>query len=180
AKGVVELPVSLDGLLIVLAGLFGAIAWNFTTWYFGLPTSSSHSLFGGIVGATMAGSAILVGNANEWVLWGGIVEKIVLPTVVSPVVGFCLGFLVMLAVYWIFRRGNPSKLNRGFRHAQTASAAAMALGHGMQDAAKVMGIIVLALYVGGYQDSATHIPEWVYLASAGVMAAGTYAGGWRI
>ncbi|MDN3241243.1 inorganic phosphate transporter [Glycomyces tritici] len=172
ASGLVELPDGIDGILIVIAGLLGAITWNFITWYFGLPTSSSHSLFGGMVGATMAGGAV--------VLWGGILDKIVLPTIVSPLVGFTLGFLVMIAVYWIFRRGRPDKLNRGFRHAQTASAAAMAIGHGMQDAAKVMGIIILALSVGGYYTDGAPIPEWVYLASAAVMAAGTYAGGWRI
>ncbi|GAA2140494.1 inorganic phosphate transporter [Glycomyces algeriensis] len=172
ASGLVELPDGIDGILIVIAGLLGAITWNFITWYFGLPTSSSHSLFGGMVGATIAGGAV--------VLWGGILDKIVIPTIVSPLVGFTLGFLVMIAVYWLFRRGRPDKLNRGFRHAQTVSAAAMAVGHGMQDAAKVMGIIILALSVGGYYTDGAPIPEWVYLASAAVMAAGTYAGGWRI
>jgi PiT family inorganic phosphate transporter len=172
AQGLVQLPEGMNSLLIVLAGVLGAIAWNFITWWFGWPTSSSHSLFGGVVGATMLG-----GGA---VLWGGLVTKVLLPTLISPLVGLALGFVVMLAVYWLFRHGNPGKLNRGFRHTQTASAAAMSLGHGMQDAAKVMGIIVLALYVGGFQDTATDIPEWVYLAAAAAMAAGTYAGGWRI
>ena len=172
AKGLVELPEGMNSLLIVLAGVLGAITGNVITWWFGWPTSSSHSLFGGIVGATLLGGGV--------VLWDGLFTKVLLPTIISPVVGFVLGFAVMIAVYWVFRNGRPTKLNRGFRFAQTASAAAMAVGHGMQDAAKVMGIIVLALYVGGFQDSATHIPEWVYLASAGVMAAGTYAGGWRI
>lgn len=172
ALGLVELPTGTNSLMIVLAGVLGAIAWNFITWWFGWPTSSSHSLFGGVVGATLLGGGI--------VLWEGLFTKVLLPTLISPLVGLALGFLVMLAVYWVFRRGNPGKLNRGFRHAQTASAAAMSLGHGMQDAAKVMGIIVLGLYVGGFQESATHIPEWVYVVAAGAMAAGTYAGGWRI
>ena len=100
--------------------------------------------------------------------------------VLSPVVGGVLGFLVMLAVLWLFRRGNPGKLNRGFRMAQRFAAMAMAVGHGMQDAAKTMGIIVLALYTGGFQDSPTHIPWWVFFTSATVLALGTYAGGWRI
>ncbi len=86
----------------------------------------------------------------------------------------------MIALLWTFRRGQPSKLNRGFRWAQTASAAAMSVGHGMQDAAKTMGIIVLALYTGGFADDKTHIPEWVFWTSAAMLAAGTYAGGWRI
>ncbi|HEY8453034.1 MAG: inorganic phosphate transporter [Micromonosporaceae bacterium] len=172
AAGLVELEASMNSLMIVLAGVIGAIGWNFITWWFGWPTSSSHSLFGGVVGATLVGGGV--------VLWGGLVTKVLLPTLLSPVIGLVLGFLMMLAVYWVFRKGQPGKLNRGFRHAQTVSAAAMSLGHGMQDAAKVMGIIVLALFVGGFQDSPTHIPEWVYLAAAGAMAAGTYAGGWRI
>ncbi|WP_025273194.1 inorganic phosphate transporter [Haloglycomyces albus] len=172
AGGLVELPSGTEGLLIVVAGLLGAISWNYLATYFGWPISASHSLVGGLVGATMAGAGV--------VFWDGIVNKIVLPTLISPVVGFGVGFLVMLAIYWIFRKGHPVKLNRGFRRAQTVSAAAMSLGHGMQDAAKVMGIIVLALYVGGFQDNATNIPEWVYIAAALTLAWGTYAGGWRI
>ncbi len=114
------------------------------------------------------------------VLWKGILQSIVIPMVLSPIAGFVLGALLMLAVMWIFRRGHPGKLNRGFRLAQSASAAAMSVGHGMQDAAKTMGIVVLALYTAGIQDSKTHIPEWVFWASATVLALGTYAGGWRI
>ncbi|GAA4456997.1 inorganic phosphate transporter [Phytohabitans houttuyneae] len=171
-SGLVSLPTGRDSLSIVFAGVLGAIMWNLITWYFGLPSSSSHALIGGLVGATLA--------ASGTVLWDGILEDVVLPMILSPMVGFVLGFLVMLAVLWIFRRGHPAKLNRGFRIAQTFSAAAMSVGHGMQDAAKTIGIVVLALYVGGYQDSAEHIPEWTFWASATVLALGTYAGGWRI
>ncbi|WP_374238107.1 anion permease [Actinoplanes sp. DH11] len=169
----VELPVGVPSLGIVFAGVLGAIAWNLITWYFGLPSSSSHALFGGLVGAT------LIASIGE-VQWGNIVNKVLIPMVVSPVVGLMLGFVFMVAIMWIFRRGHPGKLNRGFRLAQTFSAAAMAVGHGIQDAAKTMGIVVLALYTGGYQSSATHIPEWVYWASATMLALGTYSGGWRI
>lgn len=171
-SGLVALPTGRDSLGIVFAGVLGAIVWNLITWYFGLPSSSSHALIGGLVGATLA--------ASGSVLWSGIVESVILPMVLSPMVGFVLGFLVMLAVLWIFRRGHPAKLNRGFRIAQTLSAAAMSVGHGMQDAAKTIGIVVLALYVGGYQESPEHIPEWTFWASATVLALGTYAGGWRI
>jgi len=169
----VTLPQGTASLGVVFAGVFGAIVWNLITWYFGLPSSSSHALLGGLVGATL----FAAGGVVHWEVIG---IKVLIPMVVSPIVGFGLGFLVMLAVLWLFRRGNPGKLNRGFRRAQSVSAAAMAVGHGMQDAAKTMGIIVLALYTGGYQDNREHIPWWVFLTSATMLAAGTYAGGWRI
>lgn len=171
-SGLVKLPTGVASLGIVFAAVVGAITWNLITWYFGLPSSSSHALIGGLVGATLA--------ASGTVLWSGIVDDVVLPMVVSPLVGFFLGFMAMLALVWSFRRGNPGKLNRGFRWAQTFSAAMMSVGHGMQDAAKTIGIIVLALYVGGFQENAKHIPEWTFWTSATVLALGTYAGGWRI
>jgi inorganic phosphate transporter, PiT family len=172
-EGLVTLPKGTASLGVVFAGVLGAIAWNLITWYLGLPSSSSHALFGGLVGATFFAS-------NGIVHWGVIWVKVIIPMVLSPIVGGVLGFLVMLAAMWIFRRGNPGKLNRGFRIAQSFSAAAMAVGHGMQDAAKTMGIIVLALFTGGFQDSRTHIPWWVFFTSATVLALGTYSGGWRI
>ena len=171
-SGLVTLPHQLDALAVVLAGVLGAVCWNLITWYFGLPSSSSHALIGGLVGAALL--------AGDHVKWHGILNKVVLPMLLSPLAGFVLGFLVMLALMWTFRRGRPGKLNRGFRWAQTASAAAMSIGHGLQDAAKTIGVIVLALYVGGFQETATHIPQWTYWTSATVLALGTYAGGWRI
>jgi PiT family inorganic phosphate transporter len=171
--GLVKLPVGIPSLGVVFAGVVGAICWNLITWYFGLPSSSSHALFGGLVGATLFAT-------QGTVEWGTIIEKVLIPMVASPLVGFLLGFIVMVAIMWIFRRGNPGRLNRGFRTTQTVSAAAMSVGHGMQDAAKTMGIIVLALYTGGFQDNATDIPEWVFWTSAAFLAAGTYSGGWRV
>ncbi|MCX4469774.1 Low-affinity inorganic phosphate transporter 1 [Micromonospora sp. MW-13] len=171
--GLVTLPTGVASLGVVFAGVLGAIAWNLITWYFGLPSSSSHALFGGLVGATLLA-------ADGVVQWATIGEKVLLPMVLSPIVGLTLGYLLMLAILWIFRNGQPGKLNRGFRWAQTASAAAMSVGHGMQDAAKTMGIVVLALYTGGFQSDKTHIPGWVFWTSAAMLAAGTYAGGWRI
>ncbi|MEW2443557.1 inorganic phosphate transporter [Micromonospora marina] len=171
--GLVTLPTGVESLGVVFAGVLGAIIWNLITWYFGLPSSSSHALFGGLVGATLFA-------ADGIVQWGTILEKVLIPMVLSPMVGLVLGFLVMLGIMWLFRNGQPGKLSRGFRWAQTASAAAMSVGHGMQDAAKTMGIIVLALYTGGFQESKTHIPGWVFWTSAAMLAAGTYAGGWRI
>jgi len=171
-SGLVELPTGVASLAIVFAGVVGAIIWNLITWWFGLPSSSTHALIGGLVGATVA--------AAGTILWSGIVESVVLPMIFSPLVGFGLGYVFMLALLWIFRNGQPAKLNRGFRWAQTVSAAAMSVGHGMQDAAKTIGIIVLALYVGGFQDNPETIPEWAFWSSATVLALGTYAGGWRI
>ena len=160
------------GLIIVMAGLIGAIAWNLTTWYFGLPSSSSHALIGGLVGAALA-----AGAAAHWDV---VVEKVVIPMILSPLVAFTLGFLAMVAVMWAFRRAHPSRANRGFRLAQTVSAAAMALGHGLQDAQKTMGVIFLALLTGGYVAPGDDLPLWVIVAAATAIALGTWAGGWRI
>jgi len=172
-KDLVTLPVGRASLSVVFAGVIGAIAWNLITWYFGLPSSSTHALLGGLVGATLLA-------AGSKVHWAGFGEKVAIPMVVSPLVGFLLGYLMMLAVLWAFRHGHPGVLSRRFRRAQAVSATAMAFGHGMQDAAKTMGIVVLALYTGGFQDNKTHIPWWVFLTSATVLALGTYSGGWRI
>ena len=170
-SGIVELPETESSLVVILAALLGAIVWNLTTWWFGLPSSSSHALIGGLVGATLA--------AAGTVKWAGILDKVVIPMIVSPVVGFTLAFLLMTAIMWIFRRTHPGRVNRGFRIAQTFSAAAMALGHGLQDAQKTMGVITLALVVGGVQAT-FYVQWWVIVLSATALAAGTYAGGWRI
>nr|WP_218866392.1 inorganic phosphate transporter [Nocardioides kongjuensis] len=161
------------GLVIVMAGLLGAIIWNLITWYFGLPSSSSHALIGGLVGAAIAGGVS--------VKWDTIVQKVLIPMVISPLFGFCAAFVVMTLILWIFRKGNPHRINRGFRGMQTISAAALALGHGLQDAQKTMGVILLALVVAypSTYDIET-LPIWVVLAAAGAISAGTYAGGWRI
>lgn len=171
-KGIIEAPNGQQGLLIVGGALVGAIIWNLITWYFGLPSSSSHALIGGLVGAALAASAS--------VQWDGVISKVVIPMVVSPIIGFILGGAIMIGILWLFRRTNPHRSSRGFRYSQTVSAAAMALGHGMQDAQKTMGVIFLALVVGGYVSPTADIPEWVITASALAISLGTYAGGWRI
>jgi PiT family inorganic phosphate transporter len=160
------------GLVVVVAALLGAIVWNLITWYFGLPSSSSHALIGGLVGAALVSGSL--------VHWSTVVDKVVLPMVVSPVVGFALAFLVMLAIMWIWRRRHPGPTNRGFRLAQTVSAAAMALGHGLQDAQKTMGVIFLALVTGGYVTADSSLPVWVIVAAASAISLGTWSGGWRI
>ena len=160
------------GLVIVMGGLFGAISWNLITWALGLPSSSSHALLGGLVGAAIASGSV--------VKWDVVVEKVLIPMVVSPTVGFTLAFTLMVAIMWAFRNASARRVSRGFRTAQTASAAAMALGHGLQDAQKTMGVIFLALLVGGHVSSDDPLPIWVILAAASAISLGTYSGGWRI
>ncbi|WP_432945150.1 anion permease [Kribbella sp. CA-253562] len=171
-KGIINTPAGQHGLVIVLSALVGAITWNLITWYFGLPSSSSHALIGGLVGAGLASAST--------VLWSGILDKVVIPMVVSPAVGFLGAFLLMTAILWIFRRSNPGKTTRGFRLAQSLSAAAMALGHGLQDAQKTMGVIFLALLTTGHVSPGDEIPIWVKVAAATAISLGTYSGGWRI
>jgi PiT family inorganic phosphate transporter len=171
-SGIIEPPTGEHGLVVVMAGLLGAITWNLITWYFGLPSSSSHALIGGLIGAALA--------ASEVVKWKGILEKVVVPMIASPLLGFGLAFLLMTAILWAFRRAHPGRINRGFKSAQTVSAAAMALGHGLQDAQKTMGVIFLALVTGGYAAVTDPIPVWVIASAAAAISLGTYAGGWRI
>jgi PiT family inorganic phosphate transporter len=171
-KGIITTPSGQHGLVIVLSALIGAITWNLITWYFGLPSSSSHALIGGLVGAGLASTSV--------VLWSGILDKVVIPMVLSPAIGFLGAFAVMTAILWIFRRSNPGKTTRGFRLAQSLSAAAMALGHGLQDAQKTMGVIFLALLSTGHVQPGQGIPTWVKISAATAISLGTYSGGWRI
>jgi phosphate/sulfate permease len=171
-KGIIDPPTGRNGLIIVMAALLGAIVWNLGTWWFGLPSSSSHALIGGLIGAALAGS--------EGVKWSNMVDKVVIPMVASPLTGLVLGYLFMLALLWLFRRSNYHRTHRRFRWAQVVSSAAMAFGHGSQDAQKTMGVIALTLVVSGHLGREEAIPLWVILSAAGAIAAGTYAGGWRI
>ena len=172
-SGIIDAPSGRTGLILCAAALIGALGWNLLTWGYGLPSSSSHALIGGLGGAALAAGAV--------VKWEGILDKVIIPMILSPIVGVGLGYLVMTAILWLFRGAQPGKVSRGFRYAQTASAAAMAFGHGLQDAAKTAGVVVLALIVGGYHSpDSDHIPLWVLVLSAIVISFGTYAGGWRI
>ncbi|MEZ0094571.1 anion permease [Streptacidiphilus sp. EB129] len=171
SKGIIATPSGTKGMVILWAALIGAIAWNLLTWYFGLPSSSTHALFGGMVGAALAG--------GTQVFWMGVWDKVVIPMITSPIVGLILGFAAMLAIMWIFRKANPHRAKRNFRMAQTVSAAAMALGHGLQDSQKTMGVVVMALTISGHY-SGTGIPVWVKASTAVVLSLGTWAGGWRI
>ncbi len=174
---VIQTPAGAVGLVVVAAGLVGAIVWNVLTWYWGLPSSSSHALIGGLMGAALAAAAVVQGAAVRWQV---ILDKIVLPMIASPIFGFGAAFALMLAIMWGFRHRLPGPTQRGFRYAQTISAAAMALGHGLQDAQKTMGVIFLALLTGGFVAEGDPLPVWVILTAAGAISLGTWSGGWRI
>src|SRR6185312_5133447 len=142
----------------LLAALFGAIAWNLLTWRLGLPSSSSHALIGGLVGAALAQSG------EQGVLWHGIAHKVVIPAVFAPAIAFAAAFLVLLALYWIFVRVHPGIAGRGFRLGQLGTGTWVAFTHGANDAQKTMGVIALALYAHGSIDS-FYIPDWVKVAA---------------
>lgn len=159
-------------LEVIVAALIGSIIWNLLTWYYRIPSSSSHSLIGGVIGAV----AISVGPAA--LDYTGI-EKIIMSLVLSPVIALATGYVVMIAILWVVRNYSPITLNQRFRRMQLVSACLMAFSHGSNDAQKAMGIIALALLSGGYIET-MEIPTWVKLACATSMALGTSAGGWRI
>jgi PiT family inorganic phosphate transporter len=171
-KGIIDTGLATEKT--VLAALFGAIAWNLLTWWRGLPSSSSHALIGGLVGAA------LVQSGSKGVQWHGLVHKVLIPALASPALGFVGAFVLLLAIYWGFQWLTPGVANRGFRLGQLASGTWVAFTHGANDAQKTMGVITLALVESGHQAKFDHIPTWV-IASAGVsIGLGTYAGGWRI
>ena len=170
-KGIIDVEASNSGLVVVMAALLGAIAWNLLTWWQGLPSSSSHALIGGLVGAAIA--------SGELVHWAGVIEKVAIPMVISPIVGITGAFLLTLLLQWLFRNAKKSKVGPGFRITQVIAAGAMSVGHGLQDAQKTMGVITLSLVVGG-MHTGDSIPVWVKVAAATAISLGTYAGGWRI
>jgi len=165
--------------IIVLAGLSGAIVWNIITWYFGLPTSSSHALIGGFVGGALTAVYLKLHLLGGFLKWGEI-TKIALFIVLAPVIGMALGFTIQVIVYWIFRRATPRKVDGWFRRLQLVSAAAYSLGHGTNDAQKTMGIITFLLVGAGYLTKDSGVPWWVIISCHAAIALGTMSGGWRI
>jgi len=173
AKGIVDADViTLD---VILAGLVGAIAWNLFTWYHGLPTSSSHALIGGVAGSAIAA------NGFDVLLWDGIVNKVMLPSLAAPMLGLIGAAILIVGLLWIVRLRSPSFVNRIFRRAQIVTAGFVAFTHGTNDAQKTMGVITLALIAAGEASAEDfEVPLWVIVSAAAAMGAGTYAGGWRI
>jgi PiT family inorganic phosphate transporter len=170
-KGIVD-----QGIIdhyVVFGALVGAIAWNIITWYYGIPSSSSHALIGGIVGAGVA-------KAGTWALIPAGILKVVAFIFISPLIGFILGSLLLLAISWIFRRSTPSRVDRLFRRLQLFSSSLYSLGHGGNDAQKTIGIIWMLLIATGYSGTNDPVPVWVVIACYATIGAGTMFGGWRI
>jgi PiT family inorganic phosphate transporter len=172
AKGIVD--ADLVTPTIVFGGLIGAISWNLITWYFGLPSSSSHALIGGVVGAAF------VAEGSDAVLGDGLIGKVLVPGLIAPTLAFLASALAITVAYRIIGRLRPVAVGRGFRLGQIASSGLLALSHGTNDAQKTMGIITLALIANGSISSDADVPTWVVICSATAIALGTYAGGWRI
>jgi PiT family inorganic phosphate transporter len=159
---------------VVFAGLVGAITWNLVTWYYGLPSSSSHALIGGVVGSTLAAAG------TGAVLGDGIAAKVLIPALVAPTLAFLVAWIGINVCYRIVGRLRPGPVNRGFRSGQVISGGLLALAHGTNDAQKTMGIIALALVASGHLDAGADPPLWVIVSAATAIALGTYMGGWRI
>lgn len=170
-KGIVE--TSSVTQTVILCALLAAIIWNLITWYYGIPSSSSHALIGGLMGASIAKAGISVVKIH------GVVNKVLLPMVTSPLIGIIVGFIIMVAILWIFSKSNPDKVNKYFKKLQLLSSGIMALSHGTNDAQKTMGIITLALVSYHTLDSFV-VPMWVVVLCAVTMGLGTMAGGWKI
>jgi PiT family inorganic phosphate transporter len=159
---------------IVFAGLIGAIVWNLTTWFFGLPSSSSHALIGGVVGATLAA------DGPDAVQFSGLLDKVVIPALVAPVLAMVVAGLAILIAYRIVGRQSPGPVTRGFRLGQWVTGSLFSLSHGTNDAQKTMGIMFLALVANGNLQATDDVPTWVIVSAATAIAGGTYVGGWRI
>jgi inorganic phosphate transporter, PiT family len=172
-KGIVDAGAS--STTIVFAGLVGAIGWNLVTWYFGLPSSSSHALIGGVVGAT------LVAKGADAVNGSGVVEKVILPAIIAPVLALVVAAVAIVVAYRMVGRLRPGSVGRGFRSGQLVTGGMLSFAHGTNDAQKTMGVIVLALIAHGNFTAANfHVPTWVKISAATAIALGTYVGGWRI
>ncbi|HUQ78983.1 MAG TPA: inorganic phosphate transporter [Patescibacteria group bacterium] len=174
SSGLADTPSGAPGQTIVAAALIGAIVWNLITWRFGIPSSSSHALIGGLLGA------VVVSVGVSAIKLDGVLGKVILPLVLSPVVGILVGFGMMVVIFNLFQHASPRRMNDRFRRLQVLSAAVMAFSHGSNDAQKTMGIMTLALVAAGVLPPDSPIPLWVIVLAATAISLGTAAGGWRI
>lgn len=172
SKGLVDVKLE---QYVILAALIGAIIWNLITWYLGIPSSSSHALIGGLLGATIVFTA-----STKHVVWAGVLEKVVFPLFTSPLIGFLVGFLFMTTIYKLFQNWSQNHVNKVFTKLQILSSALVAYSHGNNDAQKTMGIITLALISGNVLEPTAGVPLWVKISCAITMAIGTSIGGWKI
>jgi len=171
-SGIIDLGAITNQTL--LAALLGAITWNLITWWLGLPSSSSHALIGGLIGAALAQAG------EDGVLWHGVAHKVVIPAVWAPTIAFAAGFGILIAIYWVFQWMTPGLANHAFRLGQLGSGTWVEFTHGANDAQKTMGVIAAALAIHGGHPNDLQIDTWVIAASGLAIAAGTYSGGWRI
>jgi PiT family inorganic phosphate transporter len=174
STGLADTPGGAAGQTIVAAALIGAIVWNLITWRFGIPSSSSHALIGGLLGAVIASVGAQAIKVQ------GVIDKVLIPLILSPILGVVIGFGMMVLILNVFRRANPRRINERFRRLQIVSAAFMAFSHGSNDAQKTMGIMTLALIAAGVLPPDSAIPLWVIVLAATAISLGTAAGGWRI
>jgi inorganic phosphate transporter, PiT family len=174
SKGLADTPTGAPGQTIVAAALIGAIVWNLITWRLGIPSSSSHALIGGLLGAVAASVGAQAIKVD------GVINKVVVPLVLSPILGIAIGFAAMVVILNVFRNANPRRINDRFRRLQVISAGLMAFSHGSNDAQKTMGIMTLALVAAGLLPANASIPLWVIVLAATAISFGTAAGGWRI
>lgn len=172
SKGIVSIELE---QYVILAALSAAIVWNLFTWWKGIPSSSSHALIGGLIGAT-----IVYGMSLENIIWSGVMSKVVIPLFTSPILGFLLGYIVLKFIFKAFVNWAQNRVNKVFLKLQLVSAALVAFSHGNNDAQKTMGIITLALITGGALEASSGVPLWVKISCATVMALGTSVGGWKI
>ncbi|MBN7772405.1 inorganic phosphate transporter [Clostridium aminobutyricum] len=172
SKGLVNIQLE---QYVILAALIAAIIWNLITWWKGIPSSSSHALIGGLLGATMVYS-----GSTEPIVWDGVIQKVIIPLFTSPLIGFLVGYLFMRTILTLFVNWSHNKVNKLFLKLQILSAALVAYSHGNNDAQKTMGIMTLALISGGLLDSSAGVPVWIKIACATTMAIGTSIGGWKI
>jgi PiT family inorganic phosphate transporter len=173
AKGIIQADATTP--TIVFGGLIGAIAWNLATWWFGLPSSSSHALIGGMIGSAF------VAQGPDAIIGDGVVEKVIIPALLAPTLAFGVAGLAILITYRVVGRQRPGLVNRGYRYGQIVTASLFSLAHGTNDAQKTMGIITLALIAhGNLPADDFHVPTWVIISSATAISLGTYSGGWRI